>query len=640
MPCGPDATGDGRPFHAAGTLDLISAAEARTLPGLFLRRCARTPGAEAYRRHDASVGQWRSSTWREIRAAVGRWQAALAREGLARGDRVAVLAPNSGEWVCFDQAAQGLGLVVVPLYTTDSPGNIAYILGDSGARLLLVGAGAQWRALAPLRGEFPALARILCLDENGPGPAAAGIAWSAASRWLPADAPPPEDYVGEPDALATLVYTSGTTGRPKGVMLSHAAILANAESVLQIVPGYREDLYLSFLPLSHAFERTAGYYVPMMAGSAVAFARSAQLLAEDLLVVRPTVLVSVPRIYERAYARIMQGLARRPLARALFDLTVGIGWRRFEAAQARGPGPGPFARLAWPLLDRLVARRVRERFGGRVRLAVSGGAPLAPNLARCFIGLGLPLVQGYGLTEAAPVVAANRVEDNLPESVGAPLPGTEVRLGEKEELLVRSPSIMLGYWQRPDATREAIDAEGWLHTGDQARIEVGRVRIVGRLKEVLILSTAEKIAPADLEMAIAGDPLFEQAMVLGEAKPYLAALIVLSGEAWPGFARSVGVVPGQAGALAAPAVVNAALKRVEQRLERFPSYARVRRAWLTLEPWTIESGLITPTMKLKRTELTGRYAREIAALYEQDRAAPGSGGEGRVGSGALREGAR
>jgi long-chain acyl-CoA synthetase len=505
---------------------------------------------------------------------------------------------------------------------------------------MLVKSAAQWQGLAPLRGEFPALARILCLDDGDPEHAAAGIAWSAVSRWLPADAPLPKDHAGDPNALATLVYTSGTTGRPKGVMLSHANILANAEAVLKLIPGYREDVYLSFLPLSHAFERTVGYYVPVMAGSTVAFARSVQQLAEDLAVVRPTVLVSVPRIYERAYARIVQGLAKRPLARVLFDRAVAIGWRRFEAAQGRGAGPGPVARLAWRFLERVVARRVLERLGGRVRVAVSGGAPLAPALAQCFIGLGLPLVQGYGLTEAAPVVAANRVGDNLPESVGVPLPGTEARLGEKDELLVRGPGVMLGYWQRPDATREAIDAEGWLHTGDQARIEAGHLRIVGRLKEVLILSTAEKLAPADLEMAITGDPLFEQAIVVGEGRPFLAAVIVLSGEAWPGFARSLGVVPEQAGSLAAPAVVDAVLRRVGQRLERFPSYARVRRVWLTLEPWTPESGLVTPTLKPKRSELVRRYGRELDALYRSDRPAAGAGPAGGPKHGALEESPR
>jgi long-chain acyl-CoA synthetase len=456
----------------------------------------------------------------------------------------------------------------------------------------------------------------VCLEANGPIDRFAGVGISVAVDWLPGEAPAPEDRAGPPQTLATIVYTSGTTGRPKGVMLSHANLLANAQAVLAAVPGYREDVYLSFLPLSHAFERTVGYYVPMMAGSTVAYARSVLQLAEDLPVVRPAVLVSVPRIYERAYARIATDLAKRRFARALFDATVALGWRR-----AAGGGAGLGTALAWPILRRLVARRVLERFGGRVRIAVSGGAPLAPGLARVFIGLGLPVLQGYGLSEAAPVVTGNRLDDNVADSVGRPLPGVEVRLGAGDELLVRGPNVMLGYWQRPDATREAIDAHGWLHTGDKARIENGRVYIVGRLKEIIVLSSAEKVAPADLELAITGDPHFEQAMVIGEGRAHLVALAVLSAESWPGFARAAGLEPGDPNALAAPAVVNAALARIERQLARFPSYARIRRVWLTLEPWTIENGLITPTLKLKRAELERRFATEIARLYEQRRAA-------------------
>jgi long-chain acyl-CoA synthetase len=597
-----------------GTLDLIGAEAARTIPGLFLRRCERTPDAEAYRECEAE--RWRGWTWRDMAREVGRWQLALSREPLAPGDRVAVLARNGVEWVAFDLAAQALGLVVVPLYTTDNPGNIAYILGDSGARLLLTDTLAHWRALGPFAREFPSLERVVCLEANGPIDRFAGVGISVAVDWLPGEAPAPEDRAGPPQTLATIVYTSGTTGRPKGVMLSHANLLANAQAVLAAVPGYREDVYLSFLPLSHAFERTVGYYVPMMAGSTVAYARSVLQLAEDLPVVRPAVLVSVPRIYERAYARIATDLAKRRFARALFDATVALGWRR-----AAGGGAGLGTALAWPILRRLVARRVLERFGGRVRIAVSGGAPLAPGLARVFIGLGLPVLQGYGLSEAAPVVTGNRLDDNVADSVGRPLPGVEVRLGAGDELLVRGPNVMLGYWQRPDATREAIDAHGWLHTGDKARIENGRVYIVGRLKEIIVLSSAEKVAPADLELAITGDPHFEQAMVIGEGRAHLVALAVLSAESWPGFARAAGLEPGDPNALAAPAVVNAALARIERQLARFPSYARIRRVWLTLEPWTIENGLITPTLKLKRAELERRFATEIARLYEQRRAA-------------------
>ena len=595
---------------SGGTSDVIGAAAARTVPGLFLRRCERTPDAEAYRQWESE--RWRAYTWRDMKGEVGRWQRALAREPLARGDRVAVLARSGVDWVACDIAAQALGLVVVPLYTTDNPGNIAHILGDSGARLLFTDTLARWRALASLAGEFPSLERLVCLEANGPLDRFAGIGISVAREWLPADAADPEDRAGAPQALATIVYTSGTMGRPKGVMLSHANLLANAQAVLGAVPGYREDVYLSFLPLSHAFERTVGYYVPMMAGSTVAYARSVQHLAEDLAAVRPTVLVSVPRIYERAYARIAAGLAKRRVARALFDAAVTIGWDRFE-----GRHLGPAATLAWPFLRRLVAKRILDHFGGRVRIAVSGGAPLAPSLARVFIGLGLPLLQGYGLTEAAPVVTGNRLDDNVADSVGLPLPGVELRLGAGDELLVRGPNVMLGYWRRPEATREAIDAEGWLHTGDTARIESDRVYIVGRLKEILVLSTAEKIAPADLELAITEDPHFEQAMVVGEGKPYLVALVVLNGESWPGFARAAGVDPRDPGALAAPAVLSATLARIERQLARFPSYARVRRVWLTLGPWTIENGLITPTLKLKRAELAQRFAAEIARLHEQ-----------------------
>src|SRR5450830_341006 len=491
------------------TLDLISSAEALTLPGLFLRRCDKTPEAEAYRQYDPEAGAWQSYRWREMKALAGRWRAALAREDLAPGERVAILLRNSVEWVCCDQAAQSLGLAVVPLYVTDNPENIAHILRDSDARLLLVRTSDEWQALAPLRARFPGLARVLCLERADTAVAGAGIELSFVSDWLATEAGAMSAGEVDAHALATIIYTSGTTGRPKGVMLSHYNILCNVEAVLKIVPAYREDLFLSFLPLSHAFERTVGYYLPMMTGSTVAFARSAQELAQDLLAIRPTLLVSVPRIYDRAYARVQQGLEKKGFAaRALFAWAEGLGWRRFEAAQGRGAAPGPLANLPGPLLRRLVADQILARFGGRLRLALSGGAPLSPRLAHCFIGLGLPLLQGYGLTEAAPIVSGNLIENNVPASVGVALPGVEIKLGDRDELLVRGSNLMLGYWNNPEKTREAIDAEGWLHTGDVARIEAdGHVFIVGRLKEILVMSTGEKVPPGDLELAITEDPL-------------------------------------------------------------------------------------------------------------------------------------
>lgn len=599
------------------TLDIVSTDEAGTLPGLFWRRCEKTPDGEAYRQYDTANGAWKSYAWREMRDLAARWQAALAREDLAPGERVAVLLKNSVEWVCFDQAAQSLGLVVVPLYTTDNPESIAYILGDCGARLLLVSEIGQWRALAPLQARFPQLVRVLCVSKSPDAPTDAGATLSFVADWLPGKAGTPFVRAADPRGLATIIYTSGTTGRPKGVMLSHHNILSNAEAVLKLVPGYREDIYLSFLPLSHAFERTVGYYLPVMTGSTVAFARSVQELAEDLLAIQPSMLVSVPRIYERVYAKLQHGLEEKgALAKALFQWAEKIGWRRFEAVQHRGEEPGLMAEMMWPVLRHLVADKILLRLGGRLRVAVSGGAPLSPKLSRCFIGLGLPLLQGYGLTEASPIVTANTLEDNVPESVGVALPGVEIKLGDRDELLVRGPNLMLGYWNSPEKTREAIDAEGWLHTGDVARIEAdGHVFIVGRLKEILVMSTGEKVPPSDLELAITEDPLFDQAMVVGEAKPYLAALIVLNLKGWRDLARALAVDEVDPKSIEAVAVVQAVSDRVGALLRGFPAHARVREVWLTLEPWTIDNGLITPTMKLKRQELERRFAGAIRKLY-------------------------
>ena len=598
------------------TLDSISATEAGTLPGLLLARCVRTPEREAYRQHDPSTSSWNSYSWRDTVAAVGRWRASLAREDLAVGERVAILLRNSLEWVCFDQAAQSLGLVVVPLYPTDRTSNIAYILGDSGARLLLVHDRQQWRSLAPHRAAFPALARVLCMQRSVGEDNEKHLVFVA--DWLASDAPALTTTAIDPPALATIIYTSGTTGRPKGVMLSHHNILCNAQAILQIVPGYREDVYLSFLPLSHAFERTVGYYLPMMAGSTVVFARSVQELARDLVTIRPMVLVSVPRIYERVYASTQQRLAQKGwLAQWLFDCAVQIGWKRFEAAHGRAQRPSAMERMIWPLLRRLVADKILSHLGGRLRLALSGGAPLSPKLSHCFIGLGIPLLQGYGLTEAAPIVTGNRYEDNVPDSVGVPLPGLEIKLGDKDELLVRGPNVMLGYWNRPADTAQAIDADGWLHTGDQARIEDGRVYIVGRLKEILVLSTGQKVAPDDLELAITDDPLIDQAMVVGEGMSHVAALLVLDREAWKELAMSLRLPPEQSEALGSKQVLESVLERIRARLSSFPAHARVRSAWLSLEPWTIDNGLLTPTLKLKRSEMELRFAKQIRSLYAE-----------------------
>ncbi|NDP48303.1 MAG: long-chain fatty acid--CoA ligase [Sulfuriferula multivorans] len=587
-----------------------------SLCGLFRARVAASPDQLAYRQFDEASDAWVSHTWAQVAAEVARWQAALIKEGLIPGDRVAVMLKNSVEWVIFDQAALALGLVTVPLYLDDRPENAAYILNHSGSKLLLVEGKFQHKKLAEITGSTTTLQHIVSLV----APDSELVSWSTrfvvAADWLAAanDTPIPERHLS-PDLLASIVYTSGTTGRPKGVMLTHENILRNVFAASAFADFGPHPVFLSFLPLSHMFERTAGYYLPMLLGAEVAYARSIAQLANDLLAIRPTVLISVPRIYERVYGRIQDGLAKKGLvAKILFNLAVRVGWRRFEYVQGRASWHPEL--WMWPLLNKLVAGNVTAKLGGRLELAISGGAALSPDIARVFIGLGVPIYQGYGLTETSPVVCCNRPGDNLPSSIGKPLPGIEVKIGDEDELLTRSRCVMRGYWQNEEATHELIDSAGWVHTGDKARVDAhGFYTIVGRIKDIIVLNNGEKVPPSDMESAILLDPLFEQVMIVGEGKPYLAALTVLNEEHWQAFAASIHVDSTHPMILRDPKVIKLITKRVAAHLKHFPAYAQIRRLHLDLTPWTVDDGLLTPTLKVKRNQVLERYRVAVDAMY-------------------------
>jgi len=602
--------------------DLIGVETAGTLDSLFRERVRRSPGRVAYRAFDRARARWVEYRWEETARSVTRWQAALRAEALAEGDRVAIRLRNGVEWVWFDQAAHAEGLVTVPLYTEDRPDNVAYIIGDAAIRLLLVLNLQQWEKLAPAVRETQSLQRVLILESCEARLKDQALAADARLRfvddWLSAACAtgPLGTRSSGCGSLATIVYTSGTTGRPKGVMLSHANILSVAHAGAVAVDCYQEDLFLSFLPLSHTLESTGGYFLPMMAGATVAFARSVNLLAEDLLAVRPTVIIAVPRIFERVHERMMAQLRQAPpLARGLFNLTVRVGWRRFLRQQGRGRWRALF--LVYPLLDALVARKIRARLGGRLRLAVSGGAALPVPLSRTFISLGVHILQGYGLTETSPVISVNRPSNNDPASVGEPLPGVEVRIGDAQELLVKSPGVMLGYWNNHAATRALIDADGWLHTGDQAHLRDGRVYIVGRLKDILVLSNGEKVPPADMESAILLDPLIDQVVVVGEGRACLAALAVVNPDAWFGVANELGLDPYDVGSLRNERLLKKVLADVQERLHDFPGYAKIRRLRLLRDPWTVENGLMTPTLKLKRAQILEKFHETVEEMYAE-----------------------
>lgn len=598
-------------------MDIIPAEVAKTLAGLFSERVRRSPQRVAYRDFDQSNGKWRDRTWQQMAQEVARWQTALAREGLVAGDRVAVMAKNCPEWVMLDQAALGLGLVVVPLYTADRAENAAYVLRDAGVRLLLLEDLVQWQTFAAVRDQINGLLRVVTINPfiADTSQTADGLVQTLPD-WLPKTGETGEvQHVCAPQDLASIIYTSGTSGRPKGVMLSHHNMLSNAHSCLQIVRVGQNDLLLSFLPLSHTFERTAGYYLPMMAGATVAHARSIQQLQEDLLIIRPTLLVSVPRIYERVYSGVRAKLAEGPaLKRQLFNLAIDVGYSRFEHQQGRGPWRA--SHLLWPLLDKLVARKVMDKLGGRLRMAMSGGAALPTEVSRVFIGLGLPILQGYGMTESSPVVCTNTFENNLPSSVGPPIPGVSVKLGENNALLIRGPNVMLGYWHNPEATQAVLSADGWLNSGDVARIdEGGRVTITGRLKEIIVMSNGEKVPPADMEAAILRDPLFDQVMLVGDGRSYLSALVVLSPRNWESVAAQYNLDPELNHMLHDPKAEEIVLEKIAQQIREFPGYAKVRRAALLTEPWTVENGMHTPTLKLRRGQVLERYQTIVETLY-------------------------
>ena len=583
-----------------------------TISDVFALRCRTSPNAPAYRQFDSGSKEWVGVNWREVGDRVARMREGFRREALQPGERVAVMLKNSIHWVVADQGAFAHGLVTVPLFVDDRPDNVAFILNDANVKLILIDGEDHWKRLKTVREQLGSLQRILTVkpvvDADEPR-------LTLLADWLPAAADNFDRPAVKGSDLATIVYTSGTTGKPKGVMLSHRNILSNVQSGLAVYDVFAEDVFLSFLPLSHMFERTADYYLNVVSGASVVFSRSIPQLAEDFRIVQPTIIFSVPRIYERFLAAINDQLRKSsPIKRQLFDLAVDVGWDRFEYQNGRGPWKVSF--LLWPVLKKLVADKLLSRFGGKLRFAVAGGAALSPSVSKVFVGLGLPICQGYGLTEASPLLAVNLLDRNEPSSVGPVVPGVQTRIGDNGVLFARGPNIMMGYWNNPEATRAVLSEDGWLNTGDQVRIdEHGFIHITGRIKEIIVMGNGEKVPPVDMEMAIQLDPLFEQVLVYGEAKPYLSAIVVLNDEEWGRVAADAKLDPKLEGEGKAR-TEKYLVQRICKQIKGFPGYALVRKVVVAREKWTIDNGMITPTLKLKRNAIFKKYANAIDDMYK------------------------
>lgn len=600
-----------------------------TLAHVLNARVAATPDLPAYREAASKDLPWKQLSWQEAGAAVGRVRCALQSSGIGHGDRVGIWLPNSIHAMCVDQAGLQLGSISVPVHTTDNPGSIAYIFDNAEIGLLVLSSLNQWERLRRTEYAMATLHTVVVVDvAQAVAPMQGQPRIVSLAQWLQegealANAPAPA--LPAADDVAAIVYTSGTTGKPKGVMLTHANVMADVGAFVERLGPNEKDRFLSFLPLSHTFERTVGYYLAIASGACTSYARSAALLMQDMQTEKPTILVCVPRIYERAHAKVLEKvLAGSEVQRQAYFESVEWGWANFcarqditdlhkhEAALIGAPKPAAHA---------VIAQQIADLFGGCIRMAITGGAAIPTSTAKDFLALDVPLLQGYGMTETTPVISVVTLESNDPATVGAPLPCVEVRIGEQRELQVRGPIVMKGYWKRPQETAAAFTEDGWLRTGDQAELVKGRIRLMGRLKEIIVTSTGEKISPADLELSLLADPLIEQVMVLGDQRPYVSAIAVLNAENWAMFATENGWDASNPETLRQPAVVQAVLKRLQALSTNFPSYAQPRALLLTTEPWSVENQLLTPTMKVKRKQIMEYYAQAIDALYGKRRSA-------------------
>lgn len=569
--------------------------------------------------------RYKAISYRELNQAVDAVAAGLRLIGVKPDSRVAIYSYNRPEWVITDLACLKLGAQVVPIYHTLPADSIRYILSDAEVTHIIVEDQNLLNTVMNILDSLPLLAHIITLFDITESTQSNGRLLSFSrlrARGANALVQNPalnEPCPSRPDALATICYTSGTTGEPKGAMLTHANILSNARSAIKWCSINEKDVLLSFLPLCHMFERTCGYYSMLLAGACIAYAGSVQTVAQDARIVRPTLMIVVPRVLEKAYSTVVEKVLRGPaLQRRLMAATIR-SHTRYARLHRRGLRvPIRVALTRW-LTERLVVRRLHRLAGGRLRMIFSGAAPLDRRLANIFRALGFNLLEGYGLTEASPVVCAALPGQERVGTVGRPFPDVEVRIGPDSEILVRGPNVMKGYLNKPAETARTVDKDGWLHTGDQGRFdEFGNLIITGRIKELIVNSYGKNIAPVPIEQALVSSPYIEQALVIGDRRPFISALIVPARRILEDWAQGEGISSDDYSRLIGePRVIELFRSEVDRLTTNFAPYEQVKQFCLIPEPYTVENGLLTPTLKLRRRRIEERYHKEIESMYRE-----------------------
>jgi long-chain acyl-CoA synthetase len=577
-----------------------------TLVQLYREAFRAHPKPDAFR-HKVD-GAWIDVSSRAAQDAIERVAAALAARGIRPGDRVGILSENRLEWALADLAILTAGAATVPIYATLTAPQARHILADSGTKFLFVSGPAQAAKVESIRGELPTLAEVVAFDGGWDALLMSSPDAAAGARF--------GDLV-KPSDVATLIYTSGTTGTPKGVILTHANLVSNVTDALRDFEIGPDDTALSVLPLSHIFERMAGHYTMLSRAVTIAYAESVDALSANMQEIRPTIVLAVPRLFERIYQRVVDAAAAGGFVKnAIFARarSHALAWSR---RRVQGESIPPNLALAHAVCDRLVYAKLRERTGGRIRFFVSGGAPLHAEIAEFFMGAGLTVLEGYGLTETSPVIAVNRPNANVPGTVGPPIANVTLKIAEDGEILVQSPGVMRGYWNLPEETA-LVMAGGWFHTGDIGHLDArGHLVITDRKKDMLVTAGGKNVAPQPIENALKTSPLIAEAVLIGDQRPFIVALIVPAFEALEALAKTRGISFVTRGDLVKhPAVRALYEKEIEALTKDLAKFEQVKRFALLDREFTQDSGELTPTLKVRRKIVLARYEDAIATLYE------------------------
>jgi long-chain acyl-CoA synthetase len=564
-------------------------------------------------------GRYRPTSWRETADAVRALALGLRQLGLNPGERVALISENRPEWMIADLGIMAAGGITVPAYTTNTVDDHRHILANSGARIVIVSTNALASRVLPAADQVTSIGHVITVEPLTEGQVSHPEihAWAdviAAGRATPDDVAEMLARIGRDD-VACLIYTSGTGGVPKGVMLSHANILANCRGAYLLLEaiGYGDEVFLCFLPLSHSYEHTAGMMFPISLGAEIYFAEGAETLAANLPEARPTIMTAVPRLYETMHQRLQRAMEREGGLKArLFKRALELGRKRYDDPRSLAIGE----RIEHRALGLLVRRKVGKRFGGRLKAMVSGGAPLNPEIGKFFLALGVPLLQGYGQTEASPVVSANPPNRIKIDTVGPPLDGVEIQIAQDGEILVRGEMIMKGYWNDPESTARALQ-DGWLHTGDVGMLDPdGYIKITDRKRDFIKNSGGDMVSPARIEGYLTIEPEIGQAMVYGDRRPYLVAVIVPHADLVQSIARTIGAKAELAELQEHPELVKAVGAAVARVNAELSPVERVRRFILAREPFTTANSQMTPTLKIKRHAIRQAYGEALVRLYE------------------------